>query len=523
MPPTTQPGYLSWRIFAADVNRYQITGPVIPFEIWRFIFLDLFADLDVVRRSAMEAARNARRVAPVLSNLNARYLVFQGLWVCKYWYAIARDVFFENIEAETAQSLLGLRKAFGDNRHLAEAVLKITMSFPTFRDTESDPRRPLKVQVPDGLPPEDPATVALTRQVAVAEAKRLRYRPSDTQQRVHWQRWQALCSEILHRCTGLQEIDIVFTLDYTTQNLARNSRDYRSLWGKPDLGNQGIMNGLLACKNLRRLDFVDPSPLEEYGPGLQGWEKLKSASITLSSNFTEISKLPTTAFCPPRDLESLRILDHSAGMYHWPLESDIARCKDLKVLHLGLVSMQQRETTLAVGFLLFSYQSSLIELTLSRMPSIHSRRQEHAFAPIFESFSNVAPWQPLVFPRLQKLDLDSAEPISIFTSFSAHELRDLRVHLLTRDHSPSALAAASFGATAANSDVKTEYWKAKLSVPSLGRLKSLRLSVVDPFEQPAIAAACEALGVSFEVERETGRRNFVPPGFNPQVDEWDGM
>ncbi|KIO25762.1 hypothetical protein M407DRAFT_24919, partial [Tulasnella calospora MUT 4182] len=355
MPPTTQPGYLTWRIFAADINRYQITGPVIPFEIWRFIFLDLFADLDVARRSAMEAARNAKQLAHVPSNLHARYLVFQGLWVCKYWFAIARDVFFENLEAETAQSLHGIRKAFADNRHLAEAVLKITMSFPTFRDTESEPRRPIKLQVPDGLPQEDPTTQALVRQLAIYEPTRLRYRPSDTQQRVHWQRWQALCSEILHRCTSLQEIDIVFTLDYSTQNHSYPYRDYRSLWGKPDLGIQGIMNALLSCKNLRRLDFVDPSPLEEYGPGLQGWEKLKAASITLSSNFTEISKLPTTAFCPPRDLESLRILDQSSGEYHWPLESDIARCKDLKVLHLGLVSMKHRETTLAVGFLLFSY------------------------------------------------------------------------------------------------------------------------------------------------------------------------
>lgn len=122
MPPTTQPGYLSWRIFAADINRYQITGPVIPFELWRFIFLDLFADLDVVRRSAMEAARKAKRVAQVLSNLHARYLVFQGLWVCKYWYAIARDVFFENLEAETAQSLQGAcRDDFAFTRRLSDS------------------------------------------------------------------------------------------------------------------------------------------------------------------------------------------------------------------------------------------------------------------------------------------------------------------------------------------------------------------------------------------------------------------
>ncbi|KAG9016623.1 hypothetical protein FRB90_002784 [Tulasnella sp. 427] len=410
---------------------------------------------------------------------------------------------------------IGIRKAFVDNRQVAEAVLKITMSFPTFRDTESDPRRPLKLQVPDGLPKDDPETQNLSRQAAISEGKRLRYRPSDTQQRSHWQRWQALCSEILHRCSSLQDIEIIFTSDYSTQNLARNARDYRSLFGKPDLGNQGIMKALLACKNLRGLNFVDPSPLEEYGPGLQGWERLKSASITLSSNFTEIAKLSTTAFCPPRDLECLKILDRSSGNHHWPLESDIARCKDLKVLHLGIASLRHRETSLAIGFLLYSYQSSLVELTLSRFPSTIDHNQGQTFVSIFESFSNVQPWQPLVFPHLRKLDLDSTEPISIFSTFAAHELKDVRVHLLT------STPAQFQHETGDRLGARTEYWKAKLSVPSLGRLKFLRLRIVNPSEQPAIAAACQTLGVSFEVESETrGRRLMGAPA---QVENWDEM
>ena len=378
----------------------------------------------------------------------------------------------------------------------------MSLSFPTFRDTESDPRRPRPCRIHPDLETTHPQHRHITLKVQILENRRYAYSPSKTQQRSHWQKWQGLCAEILNQCSSLQDVGITFTSDFTAQLSPRNARDYRTLFGRPDLNIGGILNGLRACKNLRRLHFIDPSPLEEYGPSLQSWTRLQSASIALSSAFTEIAKLPETAFCPPRDLEELSIHDQSDGTYPWPLESDITRCIDLKVLDLGIASLKQPNTVIAIGFLVHSYQNTLTELCLRRFQaSFHHPTTEGAvtcFTDIFESFSSKEPFQRLSFPQLQTLRIMSHEPVDLFASFEARQLT--QVHLGSLRGNPPITDDEDDSSTAAK-----EYWKRKLSVPSLGKVKTLTLSGVGHEKEDIMAASAE-LGIGVIIQPMPNRR-----------------
>lgn len=98
---------MNWKIFSKNDQEYIPTGPMLPFDIFRAIFLHLFDDLDLPRQRAAERAKREVQLCWKISDLYARLLVFRSLWVSKYWYTLARDVFYEDLNVETASSLQG--------------------------------------------------------------------------------------------------------------------------------------------------------------------------------------------------------------------------------------------------------------------------------------------------------------------------------------------------------------------------------------------------------------------------------
>ncbi|KAG8872325.1 hypothetical protein FRB97_007767 [Tulasnella sp. 331] len=470
--------------FGSSATSKIVTGPNLPFETWRAIFLLLFED----PRAAV-AALEPQEITYVLSSLHQRLIVFKLLWVSKYWYNNARDVFFEELQAETADSLRGILEALTKNTGLAGAVRRITMSFPAFRDTESQPRKARQVVQPaNTVDNKSPAMRAWVR----SRNARLLYRPSETMQATHWLRWHGLCSSILIKCTSIQSIHLTFTSNYRNQNPNpnqipfRSGRNYETLFAPPDLRNDAILNGLRVSTNLRSLHFVDPSPLEAYGPGLQSWSKLKVASIVLSSGFSEIKRLPETTFYPPTALEHLQLHDHQSTS-PWPLESDMARCTNLKVLDLGVITLEHAETKMAIGFLVASYQNTLTSLTLV---DLSAEEIDTSRSGITLSFEAVFVDQPsrLKFPCLEKLILrDSAVCHKVFASFDAHELEEVEVGMI------------DYPAHDESRVTEVNYWRSRLSVPSLGRVRVLKVRRVRTATKDSLPSACEALGITIEV------------------------
>lgn len=344
------------------------------------------------------------------------------------------------------------------------------------------------------LSTDDPKYQAVASEVARLNFSPGRYRPSSTQQRTHWQRWQGFCSEILQQFTSLQDVKIIFTSDWHAQTATRSAHNYSSLFGGPNLANEAILHGLRACSNLRQLYLVDPSPLDEFGPSLRTWSRLHSVRIKLSNGFTETSKLPDTAFCPPRDLEELHIHDHSDGTHAWPLQSDIANCVDLKVLDLGVTSLRQPNTVMAFGFLIHAYQSTLTELSLHRFASRIGSEQTTftSFADIFASFAMKPPYQRLSFPQLERLRIKAHEPVEIFSYFDARCLSRIEVDVLT-GRPPQHLIDEG-------EEQPKKYWKRQLSVPALGEVKLLAIGGLGMRDIGSFRDVCQEIGIELQLQ-----------------------
>ncbi|KAG8979657.1 hypothetical protein FRB94_011378 [Tulasnella sp. JGI-2019a] len=460
--------------FGPSATNEVVSGPNLPFETWRAIFLYLFDDPEAPTTTGPQGVTYA------LSFLHRRLLIFRLLWVSKYWYNNARDVFFEDLSAETADSLRGIQDALMRSPGVAGAVRRITMSFPIFRDTESQPRKPREILQPADTPDNTVAGWAWNKNLHA----RANYHPSETMQATHWLRWHGLCSAILIKCTSLRSVKITFTSNYAAQSNARNGRNYKSLFGAPDLRNDAILNGLHASTNLRELHFIDPTPLEAYGPGLALWAKLKTASVILSPGFSEIGRLPETTFCPPKALEYLQLHDHQSTK-PWPLESDMARCTDLKALDLGVMGLDHAETKMAIGFLVASYQNTLTTLTLTDLSGV-GRSQRMGLL----SFEVIFTDQParLKFPCLERLILrDASVCHSLFAAFEAHELTEVEVGVI--DYLPLDETRVA----------EVDYWRNRLSVPSLGRVKVLKVRRLRGSTKQSLPSACKALGITIEV------------------------
>ena len=71
----------------------------LPFEIWRIILQDVFHHETVISHPP-----NSHYT---ISTLHSRLLIFSSLIVCKSWHKLALDVFMEDLQADTVESLQG--------------------------------------------------------------------------------------------------------------------------------------------------------------------------------------------------------------------------------------------------------------------------------------------------------------------------------------------------------------------------------------------------------------------------------
>lgn len=439
----------------------------IPFEIWRAIFTSIF--------SAPTAISHPESLFE-WSPLNARLHIFRNLaLVCRAWHAIARDVFFEDLQAETEQSLHGIVNTCTKNRQLAQAITQLKLSFWEFRCSASSPRRPrLPKQDVERIEEEGAPTPPVASQ---ADHDKLRsYRPSVTMQSTHWLRWHGLSKSLLAFASSLSAISINFTGDYKTAE----RRSYHALFPEPDLRVESILNGLLACSNIRHLDLVDPSPLSEFGEALASWTRLKELSITLTPTFPQIAtELSDMSFLPPPGLESFRFHDYSNGKTPWPLSADLARCTNLTNLDLGVTTFANDVTVMAVSFLLQSYQHTLVSLRLEILQNdANSHLPKKDFSTIFSTFET-----PIQFSVLENLALPGSNCASdMFSLFSANRLQTVMVRAL--DH---------------RQFLTPEHWKVVLAKPIFAHLKKLTISKMAAEAQNTLQAACDDFGVALEV------------------------
>jgi hypothetical protein len=247
----------------------------LPFEIWRAIFTSVFSV-----STAISHPESPFEWSP----LNARLHTFRNLaLVRRIWHAIARDVFFEDLQAETEQSLHGIVNACTQNRQLARAITKLSLSFWEFRCSASSPRRPRLPKQDMGQTDEEGTPTA--NFAPQTDHGWRTYQPSVTMQSTHWLRWHGLSQSLLNSASSLSTISIDFTSDYKTAG----RRSYHALFPEPDLHVESILNGLLACSNIRHLNLVDPSPLSEFGEALASWTRLKELSITLTPACPQIA------------------------------------------------------------------------------------------------------------------------------------------------------------------------------------------------------------------------------------------
>lgn len=386
------------------------------------------------------------------------------------WRANARDVFFEELEAVTADALKGIIRMFQDDLSLALAVSRIVFCFGEFRCTASTPRRPrpLRLVAEVGEPGASSHVRRALDWKTIHQRDANRYAPSDTAQSSHWTRWQADVGQILAMCTSLSEVKINFT-NAPSYRPSLYYRTYRKWFPTPDMTNENILNGLLHSTNLRSLYLVDPTPLLQYGPVLARWERLKHLTIVLTRQFDD---LQDTTFIPPKSLVSFRFHDRD-GRIPWPLASDLGRCTNLQVLDLGLNSRAPAETAFkAIGFLCKAYQHSLRELTL------HMIHGDRSLQDIFESTA------PLYFPKLQRLRLpEAAYDTLVFSYFKTDELNYIEVGWLLLEPTPGS---------------REDKWSRALSYTSLRMLKELVINQDDPdnLRKQALHTVCERLGIS---------------------------
>lgn len=238
----------------------------VPFDVWHSILRDVYAEF--------EAFPSLDDPQYVLSPLHKRLLIHRNLsLVSKHLHELSSSVFLESLELHNPESLLAVSQLLTKDPNLARVVRKLSLNFYEYRCGASMPRRgrELKefIQEEPSSGYVDPVGQAIARRrLAMEVAIRTKwetYAPSGTRQPNHWVGWTGFVRTILSLCTGVSHVEIDAVADYTQHAQRRNARNYRSLFGSPDLNSTGILIGLLEAKNLHTLRLVDPSPLDEFG------------------------------------------------------------------------------------------------------------------------------------------------------------------------------------------------------------------------------------------------------------------
>ncbi|TDL24603.1 hypothetical protein BD410DRAFT_838118 [Rickenella mellea] len=433
----------------------------IPFEIWREIFQIVFAT-----KSDISHPPSKWEWSPLNSRLNVYRCV---ALVSKVWRENARAVFFEDLQALTADALKGLIQCFHFDKHIATAVSRVEFSFYEFRCSMSTPRRPRKLLPP--IPGEEEDEITRIRR-----NKEASYQPSKTTQAKHWDSWNSYIGFILKRCSSLAEVKISFSSDHSARDRPRTSMNYATLFKVPDLTIKNIIESLVSLENLREVTLIDPAPLEKYGPGMAAWERMQSLTIILHRSFEELSE---SSFIPPRSLKSFKFHDHSPGDIAWPLSSDLGRCTNLQYLNLGVSSLENQITVEAIAFLIRAYQNTLLELTLESVSSDrwHSRTAVE--------FSQVFARQPPVhFEKLRTLRfVGGYYDSSILVGVNNDALATLEFPRLDyRKH-----------------QVDETVWRKILCQRNLKGLKKLKIEKMESDVSEVVSKVCEELEIHFEL------------------------
>lgn len=469
----------------------------VPFDVWHSILRDVYVDF--------EAFPSLDDPQYVLSPLHKRLLIHRNLsLVSKHLHELSSSVFLESLELHNPESLLAVSQLLTKDPNLARVVRKLSFNFYDYRCGVSMPRRgrELKefIQEDSSSGYVDPVGQAIARRrLAMEVAIRTKwetYAPSGTRQPNHWVGWTGFVRTILSLCTGVSHVEIDAVADYTQHAQRRNARNYRSLFGSPDLNSTGILTGLLEAKNLHTLKLVDPSPLDDFGSALGKWPMLREVDIEVSEGYPEARRLSEAIFTPPRYLERFALVNRSKYVASLPSISDLTQCRSLSSLELGVLNLADTATILAAQYLISAYQHSLVELTLH----VRKRGMIRDITPLMKygdlSFPLLKKFvarhgtcQASVFTAMQADRLEEIElralDVDLFATFpspTSSTRRSSQPHNNSQNPSSSSTAEDPTGANTTPNPISLtqeyRFWTHFLAQPSLSHLKSFRVAII---------------------------------------------
>jgi len=342
----------------------------------------------------------------------------------------------------------------------------------------------------DGISHAASPTISAQRDAIRAYLAFNNYSPSMTKQSTQWITWSGYVGTILATCKGVSEVKINAKSDYSLRTARRNARHYQTLFDAPDLSINSVLSGLRVCQNLRKLHFVDPSPLLDLGPALHGWRFLRDLHIELSREFPENSDFENTAFVPPQSLESFTLLV-GPPLTRWPNASDLLKCKGLRYLHLSKPNLAVLETAAALKFLLEAYRHTLESIILDIHDNSHP-------ADITYIFNNGG----IEFPHLERLHIEfGTSSMSLLERMNTPALRELSLDKIEVDR--KAIDRCS----------DQSFWEIFLGRRSLRNLRELNILHLDHGRE-VLERVAIARGINI--------RRHVDPGVQgPPTPDWD--
>ena len=450
----------------------------VPFEVWHTILHDVYSDVS--------AFPHLEDPCYVLSPLHWRLLIHRNIsLVSKHLHELSSTIFLEELRISQPEALLAVSRLVRDP-NIARVIRKLWLNFYEYRCGASRPRRPREMKETDldaPSPPDlDPIAQAAAQRKRIAErtarADRARYTASWISQSRHWQGWIGLTRTILSCCTGVSEVSIDATADYSRTLRWRRTESYHTLFARPDLDSDALLAGLLEASNLQVLRLVDPSPLDSFGAALGKWRVLREVEIVISSNYPEAKRISKAIFAPPASLRKFTLTDRSFRVSSLPTVSDLSKCKSLSSLHLGVLDLTDRATVLSAQFLISTYQHSLVDLTLD----IRNGARD---------ITTIMDHGDLHFPLLKSLVVQEGTcHASLFSTLKADALE--RIELLSMDTDSPAHVP---GRTSRRNPHSEEYWNAFFSQLALVKLKSFHIQVIDQDTKTVMRNVATALGI----------------------------
>ncbi|KAF8329772.1 uncharacterized protein EI90DRAFT_1342410 [Cantharellus anzutake] len=424
----------------------------IPFDVWLPVFQDVYEDPRLLSDDGGSEF--------VLSPLHRRLLVHLNLSrVSKRFHGLSKVVFYQKLQLYTYEALHHVATVVKKDAQMARLPRSLGFNFYEYRCSASSPRRPRKMKtwVAQEVPHDaDPATrsAALIRQdrLNMSYSQFRNYAPSMTKQSTQWAAWGGYIRAILVACPSISEVRIDATSDQSYRSMPRHSHHYRTLFDAPDLENRSVLDGLIAAGNLRKLRFVNPSPLLDLGPALKRWRFLQDLHVELSPRFPENDKFDKITFLPPSSLENLTLLvdRQTSG---WPLSSDLLNCKGLRRVRLGSSNLAVPQNVMALKYLLHTYRNTLETIMLD----LRSGSLSADIALIFNTGD-------IEFPKLERLHISGGmSSMDFWRKIYTPALRELSLrHLDIEDQDMSRCNDESF-------------WEAFFEQLSLKNLRTLRL------------------------------------------------